>query len=310
MGVGRPGATNLRTAGYAAGGRGAGLGWRRHDLADRRQRGWLRPGGVTAARARGHCLELKPMDGIARTGMRRGRVVGRCAGCRLNGQVASERAERSGEGERDEDRDQWDVDRPPLATHGSSISRLGLGLPQLRVTRRHAPALSAVPRWQPLCTFATGRRRRAMQQHHYRNLIIMAVLSFISMYVLMYAMVDRFGNVYSSMNQVYMAGLMTAPMLIIELLVMRGMYHNRRLNAAVAAASIVAGVAFFLFIRQQTGVADEQFLRSMIPHHAGAILMCERSELREPELRKLCDDIIASQQEEIEFMTAMLRQPR
>jgi hypothetical protein len=34
-----------------------------------------------------------------------------------------------------------------------------------------------------------------MKEDHYRNLLIMAVLSFVSMYVLMYAMVDRFGNV-------------------------------------------------------------------------------------------------------------------
>jgi uncharacterized protein (DUF305 family) len=149
-----------------------------------------------------------------------------------------------------------------------------------------------------------------MKEHHYRHLLIMAVLSFVSMYVLMYAMVDRFGHVYSSMNQVYMAGLMTAPMLVIELLVMRGMYQNRRLNAVVTVASVAAGVVFFLFIRQQTGVADEQFLRSMIPHHAGAILMCERSELRDPELRKLCAAIISSQQEEIDLMTTMLRQSR
>jgi uncharacterized protein (DUF305 family) len=92
--------------------------------------------------------------------------------------------------------------------------------------------------------------------------------------------------------------------------VMRGMYQNRRLNAVVTVASVAAGVVFFLFIRQQTGVADEQFLRSMIPHHAGAILMCERSELRDPELRKLCAAIISSQQEEIDLMTTMLRQSR
>jgi hypothetical protein len=39
-------------------------------------------------------------------------------------------------------------------------------------------------------------------------------LSFISMYVLMYAMVDRFANVYPNFNQFYMAGLMTAPMVL------------------------------------------------------------------------------------------------
>jgi hypothetical protein len=45
---------------------------------------------------------------------------------------------------------------------------------------------------------------------HYVQLAIMTALSFISMYVLMYAMVNRFANVYSNLNQFYMAGLMTA----------------------------------------------------------------------------------------------------
>src|SRR5687768_11923535 len=52
-------------------------------------------------------------------------------------------------------------------------------------------------------------RGAPMKEHHYRDLLIMAVLSFVSMYVLMYAMVDRFGHMYSNVNQVYMAGLMT-----------------------------------------------------------------------------------------------------
>lgn len=39
----------------------------------------------------------------------------------------------------------------------------------------------------------------------------MAVLSFIVMYFLMYAMVDVTANVFNSLNQVYMAGLMHAP---------------------------------------------------------------------------------------------------
>jgi hypothetical protein len=39
---------------------------------------------------------------------------------------------------------------------------------------------------------------------HYVRLLAMAVLSFISMYVLMYAMVDRIENVYPNFNQFYM----------------------------------------------------------------------------------------------------------
>lgn len=45
----------------------------------------------------------------------------------------------------------------------------------------------------------------------------MTVLSFIAMFILMYAMVDRFANVYPNVNQAYMAGLMAAPMVMIEL---------------------------------------------------------------------------------------------
>jgi uncharacterized protein (DUF305 family) len=105
-----------------------------------------------------------------------------------------------------------------------------------------------------------------------------------------------------------MAGLMTAPMVLIELIVMRGMYPDTRRNAWIAAFSIAVGIVMFLFIRQQAAIADEQFLRSMIPHHSGAILMCERAQLHNAQLRELCDDIIESQREEIDLMAAMLRQ--
>jgi len=141
---------------------------------------------------------------------------------------------------------------------------------------------------------------------HYPRLLVMAGLSFLSMYVLMYSMVDVIGNVYPNWNQFYMAGLMTAPMVAIELSLMSAMFGNRRLNILIYGASLTALVLFFLFIRQQAAISDEQFLRSMIPHHAGAILMCERATIRDPELRKLCDGIVRSQQEEIDRMKAML----
>ncbi len=134
----------------------------------------------------------------------------------------------------------------------------------------------------------------------------MVVLSFISMYVLMYAMVNTFGNVFNSINQFYMAGLMTAPMVVIELLLMGTMYPNKLWNWLIGGAAVILGVAFFLFIRYQSAVGDEQFLRSMIPHHAGAILMCENAQIQNGEIKELCDAIIASQQLEIEQMKAML----
>jgi hypothetical protein len=145
-----------------------------------------------------------------------------------------------------------------------------------------------------------------MGENHYRHLAIMAVLSFLSMYILMYAMVNSLGNVYNNFNQFYMAGLMTAPMVLIELVVMRVMYHDRRLNAFIIASSIIVGIAFFFLIRQQGAVTDKQFLRSMIPHHAGAILMCEQASIEDAEIKQLCQTIISSQQQEIDQMKAKL----
>jgi uncharacterized protein (DUF305 family) len=119
-----------------------------------------------------------------------------------------------------------------------------------------------------------------MDKMHYGRLLPMAALSFVSMYVLMYAMVDRFANVYMNLN--------------------------KRRNLAIAAVSVVALSAFWVAIRQQAAINDRQFLRSMIPHHAGAILMCEEASIKDPEISSLCAGIVSSQQSEIEQMKTKL----
>lgn len=143
---------------------------------------------------------------------------------------------------------------------------------------------------------------------HYGKLAIMAVLSFASMYILMYSMVDRFANVIPNVNQLYMAGLMTMPMLIIEVLLMSSMYADKRRNALIIAGSAVALVGFFLLIRKQTAVGDREFAKSMIPHHAAAILMAKEAKLSDPELQKLQQDIISAQETEIKQMKAKLEE--
>jgi uncharacterized protein (DUF305 family) len=120
-------------------------------------------------------------------------------------------------------------------------------------------------------------------------------------------MVNTVGDVFNNFNQVYMAGLMTAPMVLIELLVMKAMYQDKRRNAAVIVVSILALLGFFLVIRQQTAISDRQFLRSMIPHHSSAILMCEQASLQDQEIKELCGNIISSQQREIDQMEGILQ---
>ena len=126
----------------------------------------------------------------------------------------------------------------------------------------------------------------AMARKHYGKLALMIVLSFISMYILMYAMVDKASSIHPSINQAYMAGLMTAPMVVIELLLMSMMYTRQGLNIAILALSLVIGLGAFVAIRQQFLIGDREFLRSMIPHHSGAILMCGKAPIKIPNSRR------------------------
>lgn len=145
--------------------------------------------------------------------------------------------------------------------------------------------------------------------NHYSRLYLMAGLSFVAMFALMYAMVDRFSNVFFNLNQFYMVGLMVVPMILIELAVMRAMYPDKRLNAIIITVSVVALGLFWFGIREQAAIGNEQFLRSMIPHHAGAILMCQESRADDAEIKKLCENIIKSQTDEIALMREKLDRP-
>lgn len=142
-----------------------------------------------------------------------------------------------------------------------------------------------------------------------RPYVMLAVnlgLSLLVMYVAMFAMIWTWGEFIQNINFFYMALVMWAPMGAIMLATMGGMYLNRKLNAALYLAFAAIFVLSLLGIRQQGLVGDDQFLRSMIPHHSGAILMCEEAKLTDPELRQLCGEIIQAQKQEIDQMKRMM----
>ncbi|MEK7511041.1 MAG: DUF305 domain-containing protein [Patescibacteria group bacterium] len=141
---------------------------------------------------------------------------------------------------------------------------------------------------------------------NYGRLLLMFALHLVAMYVLMYAMVNTAANALPNHNQLYMAALMASPMLILELWLMKSMYPNKKWNLVLIAFGILLLATSYLFIREQTAIGDEQFLRSMIPHHAGAILMCEKADLTDPQIHELCANILSGQQAEIDWMKAKL----
>ncbi len=149
-------------------------------------------------------------------------------------------------------------------------------------------------------------------QHHfmkspYKQLAMMTVVHLAIMYVAMFAMINRGSYVYNNTNMFYMAVLMAAPVTLLMVISMRHMYPNQKLNIAICVALMLLTIGSYGAIRAQAGVGDKQFLRAMIPHHSGAILMCREADIKDTEIATLCKGIIESQQREIDQMEGMLK---
>jgi len=140
----------------------------------------------------------------------------------------------------------------------------------------------------------------------YASLAVQTIVGGAVMYLVMFVMIDGLGSFYNNLNMFYMTLMMVAPMVVLMIVAMRHMFPSKGLNAALLAGSITIFLGSFALIRTQTTVGDTQFLRSMIPHHSGAILMCREASLSDPEVKALCDGIIRSQRQEIDQMKAIL----
>jgi uncharacterized protein (DUF305 family) len=140
----------------------------------------------------------------------------------------------------------------------------------------------------------------------YKKLFGIGVFHFVAMYAVMYTMVDRASDIFLNVNNLYMTGMMLAPMMLVMPLTMAMMYPNKKLNALIIGGSSIVFVTFYIFMRAQTFVGDKEFLKSMIPHHSGAILMCDKAKISDGELKNLCQQIIKGQQSEIDQMKKIL----
>ena len=140
----------------------------------------------------------------------------------------------------------------------------------------------------------------------YKMLGLEMGLDFLIMYAVMYVMVNTASNIYLNVNNFYMTGMMVTPMLAIMIIMMRSMLPDKRLNPILITGSAVLFFTLFAFVRAQTFVGDKSFITSMIPHHSGAILMCENAKISDVELKNLCSEIVSGQRKEIDQMKAIL----
>ena len=156
-----------------------------------------------------------------------------------------------------------------------------------------------------------GKMKTGGKMNMYWHLAVETTISAVIMYLVMFVMINSLDSFYNNLNMFYMTLMMVAPMVVIMLAgAMRSMFPNKKLNYILVGGFVAVFFLSWAFTRWQYPIGDAQFLRSMIPHHSGAILMCRESKLTDPELVKLCDDIIKNQEQEINQMKAFLERSR
>ena len=141
----------------------------------------------------------------------------------------------------------------------------------------------------------------------YTKFVIMLAASFVAMYITMYFNSYELDHVYFSLTRIYMSCLGIAAMAIIMFVAMRNMYKNKKKNIAIVLGSIVLFTTALTLVRTQAPIiGDVLWMKAMIPHHSIAILTSERADIKDPEVKKLAEDIIKAQKKEIEEMKAMI----
>lgn len=145
-----------------------------------------------------------------------------------------------------------------------------------------------------------------MKEDNYKRLLLSLGISFCIMYVVMFLNVDDISHVYLSLTRLYMSLLMVTPMALLMLAMMRHMYNNRQLNRIIAVTAVIVFAVSLWMLRTQTFISDRQYMKAMIPHHSSAILTSKHAHITDPDVKKLSERIIQSQEREINEMKSML----
>ena len=135
----------------------------------------------------------------------------------------------------------------------------------------------------------------------------MMIISFLIMYFVMFLNMDDISHYHTSVTRIYMTILMVTPMAVVMMLMMGKMYPNKRLNEFIVIGSMVVFIVALIALRTQSPIGDVQYTKAMIPHHSSAIMTSKHANIKDPEVRRLADSIIASQQREIEQMEGILK---
>jgi uncharacterized protein (DUF305 family) len=105
-------------------------------------------------------------------------------------------------------------------------------------------------------------------------------------------------DVYFSLNDVYMVGIMTGFMFFFM-----GLFLLQWKEAVVGG---LVGLFFIMAARNQWWVGQNQYLRQMIPHHGMAVFLSQKLSQKPNTIQPYLDNIITNQSAEIRYMKCVL----
>lgn len=140
----------------------------------------------------------------------------------------------------------------------------------------------------------------------YARFGLMILASTLIMYVLMYLNTYAWDHIAWSQTRGWMALVMGGVMAIVMMGFMWGMYERKGLNVAILLGGAGVAALSLWFVRSQETVDDVAWMKAMIPHHSIAILTSSEAEIRDPRVRRLADEIIEAQVQEIAEMRALI----
>ena len=134
------------------------------------------------------------------------------------------------------------------------------------------------------------------------HIIIMFIIMIVASVITgMNMWVNSYNDVRIHLNDVYMGISMTGWMLFLM-----GLIYSMENYIWVGIVTI--GISAYL-IRKQTFIGAREYIDSMIPHHSMAILMSkqlkEKGPIQNKQLDQLVNNIIQTQQEEINLMKSL-----
>jgi len=140
------------------------------------------------------------------------------------------------------------------------------------------------------------------------SMLFMFIGSFIVQYFIMPPiMVNKIAYITNNIGKGYLASIMGLFMVLIEVMMHDHQYHVLSVNWY---AILFALLALFTYLyRKQIAINDKQYLEGMIEHHSMAVFMSDEilKKTDNYDIAKLAKNIIQTQNDELRFMTNLLK---